>query len=348
MDGSSLETIRRGRDADSPAAQYREPRPTSLVGRSPAITEIRQLLEKIAGSPDSTVLLLGESGTGKGLIAREIHRGSKRSQRPFQSIICSALPETLLESELFGHEPGAFTDARQRKRGLLEVARGGTVFLDEIGEISQPLQLKLLQFLEERVFKRLGGTDDIRIDVRVIAATNRDLDRAVGERSFRPDLYYRLAVLPVRMPPLRERRGDVPLLVDHFIALFNAALGKGVRGIASDALERLEDHFWPGNVRELRNVIERAMLLTEGRRLSLCDFPRVAERFAAKPGFELPPEGVDLECLEKDLVRQALARSGGNRTRAARLLGLSRHQLRSRLAKLQADGGDGYGAAGPA
>jgi two-component system, NtrC family, response regulator AtoC len=300
------------------------------------MAEIKLLLEKIAASPKPTVLLLGESGTGKGLIAQEIHRWGSRSRRPFQSIICSALPETLLESELFGYESGAFTDARQRKKGLLEMAAGGTVFLDEIGEISHVLQLKLLQFLEERVFKRLGGTDAIRIDVRVIAATNRDLDQAVQERSFRPDLYYRLAVLPVRVPPLRDRRGDVPLLVDHFITVFNSLFAKRVRGVAGDALARLEDHGWPGNVRELRNAVERAMLLCEGSRLAASDFPDLVAPQASQPAYQLPPEGIDLHRLETDLVRQAVARSGGNRTRAARLLGLSRHQLRSRLAKLHA------------
>ena len=302
------------------------------------MAEIKRLLEKIAASPDPTVLLLGESGTGKGLIAHELHHWGARRRRPFQSIICSALPETLLESELFGHEAGAFTDARQRKKGLLEMAAGGTVFLDEIGEISHALQLKLLHFLEERVFKRLGGTDDIRINVRVIAATNRDLDRAIQEHSFRPDLYYRLAVLPVQVPPLRERPGDVPLLVDHFIAVFNATFGKSIRGISRDALARLEDHGWPGNVRELRNAVERAMLLSEGSRLTIPDFENVAAPLTSqRAAYELPPEGIDLRHLERDLVRQALARSRGNRTRAARLLGLSRHQLRSRLAKLDTE-----------
>ncbi len=294
---------------------------------------IKALLGKIAASPGSTVLLLGESGTGKGLIAEEIHRHSRRAPWPFQYILCSALPESLLESELFGHEQGAFTDARQRKRGLLEYAEGGTVFLDEIGEISHALQIKLLRFMEERAFKRLGGTTDIRVDVRVVAATNRDLDRAVREGHFRQDLYYRLTVLPVRVPPLRERAGDLPVLIDHFIALLNGQLGKRIRGISRGALARLESYGWPGNVRELKNAVERAMLLGEGEMLTPEDFLALSSPLPLAI-YELPAEGIDLKRLERELLRQALLRTGGNRSRAARLLGLSRHQLRYRLEKL--------------
>jgi two-component system, NtrC family, response regulator AtoC len=284
------------------------------------------------------VLLFGESGTGKGLIAEEIHRHSGRAPWPFQYILCSALPESLLESELFGHESGAFTDARQRKRGLLEFAAGGTVFLDEIGEISHALQVKLLRFMEERAFKRLGGTTDIRVDVRVISATNRDLERAVRDGHFRQDLYYRLTVLPVRVPPLRERAGDLPFLVGHFIAQLNAQLGKRVRGVTQEAMALLEAHGWPGNVRELKNAVERAMLLGEGDLLTVEDFLTLAAPMMSSV-YELPAAGVDLQQLERELLRQALQRTGGNRTHAARLLGLSRHQLRYRLEKLAEEGG---------
>jgi len=323
----------RFRNQSDPRHENRPPF-AELVGESEAICGIKALLEKIAASPASTVLLFGESGTGKGLIAEEIHRHSARASRPFQHILCSALPETLLESELFGHEPGAFTDARQRKKGLLELAAGGTVFLDEIGELTHALQVKLLRFMEDRAFRRLGGTGDIRVDVRVIAATNRDLERAVQDGSFRTDLYYRLTVLPVRVPPLRERQGDLPLLVDHFVALFNTEFGRRVRRLSRSAKARLESHPWPGNVRELKNVVERAVLLSESEQLTPEDFPALAAVPGAPPAFELPPEGIDLKQLERDLVVQALQRSGGNRSHAARLLGLSRRQLRYRLEKL--------------
>jgi two-component system, NtrC family, response regulator AtoC len=326
--------IRRKPKSGARAARAAFPSPNgrfaNLVGESAAMRGIKRLLEKIAASPHPTVLLLGESGTGKGLIAQEIHHQSARTDRPFQSILCSALPETLLESELFGHEPGAFTDARHRKAGLIELAAGGTVFLDEIGEINPVLQVKLLQFLDERVFKHLGGTDEIQMDVRIIAATNRDLEQAVQEHAFRSDLYYRLTVLPVRVPPLRQRQGDLPLLVDHFIALFNGLFDKRVSGVTREALARLETHDWPGNVRELRNVVERAMFLTERELLTPDDFPLLDARPLPPRTCELPPDGIDLQQLERDLMRQALLRTGGNRTRAARLLGLSRHQLRYR------------------
>ncbi|MGH7336561.1 MAG: sigma-54 interaction domain-containing protein, partial [Myxococcota bacterium] len=234
-----------------------------MVGESQAIRVTKSLLAQIAASPATTVLLAGESGTGKGLIARELHDASRRGNRRFETICCSALPETLLESELFGYEEGAFTGARKRKQGLLELADGGTAFLDEIGETSRKLQVKLLGFLEERTFKRVGGTADLRVDVRVVAATNRDLERAVRDGAFRADLYYRLNVLPVRVPPLRERLDDIPLLVRHFVALFNRQLGRSVKSVAPEALERLQAYGWPGNIRELRNVIERAALLAE-------------------------------------------------------------------------------------
>ncbi|HVR06792.1 MAG TPA: sigma 54-interacting transcriptional regulator [Thermoanaerobaculia bacterium] len=308
-----------------------------IIGDSPAIQAVKSLLAKIAASPASTVLLCGESGTGKGLLAEEIHAYSDRRARPFQNITCGALPETLLESELFGSERGAFTDAKRQRKGLIEVADGGTVFLDEIGEITTSLQVKLLRFLEERAFKRIGGAVDIRVDVRVIAATNRNLERAVRDGLLREDLYYRLRVLPVRVPPLRERLADIPQLAAFFMETYNEAFRKRVRGLTRGAVARLGAHNWPGNIRELKNVIERAMLLSEGDQLTETDLPQLT-RGAQPPGaqppqVELPAEGLDLPKLEHDLLHQALQRSGGNRSRAARLLGLSRHQIRYRLKK---------------
>jgi transcriptional regulator with PAS, ATPase and Fis domain len=304
-----------------------------IIGNSPAVSRVKGLLEKVAAIPVSTVLLAGESGTGKDLIAKTIHYNSPRASRPFQHVTCSALPETLLESELFGHERGAFTDAKQQKIGLLEQADGGTVFLDEIGEVSPALQVKLLRFLEEKEFRRLGGSSDIRVDVRVISATNRNLRAAMREGSFRQDLYYRLSVLPVRIAPLRDRRGDVPLLIGHFVGVFNAAFGKQVRGVTPDALARLEAYGWPGNVRELKNLVERAMLLTEGEELAWEDFLDFTGESAAEVTLKLPADGIDLNRLERDLLSQALARTAGNQTRAGRLLHLSRDQIRYRMEK---------------
>ena len=314
-------------------------RPYSLqriVGASPAITALRHLVARIAISPSSTVLLTGESGTGKDLAAKIIHYASDRGARPFMNITCSALPEQLLESELFGHERGAFTDARMQKKGLLETADGGTVFLDEIGEMTPALQAKLLRFLEEKSFKRVGGAADIRVDVRVIAATNRNLEEEVGKSRFRSDLYYRLNVLPITMPPLRSHPEDIPLLVEYFIDGFNTEFRKKVLGATPAAYAMLQQYGWPGNVRELRNIIERAMLLSDHDRLDAGDFAVVAglSRAAATGDeFELPAKGVDLEQLERSLVIQALKRCGGNQTRAGALLGLNRDQVRYRIEK---------------
>jgi two-component system response regulator AtoC len=304
-----------------------------LVGASAAVTGLRHLVAKVSVSPASTVLLTGESGTGKDLVAKIIHYTSDRASKPFMNITCSALPEQLLESELFGHERGAFTDARMQKKGLLETADGGTVFLDEIGEMTPGLQAKLLRFLEEKSFKRVGGSVDIRVDVRVIAATNRDLEDEVVKHRFRSDLFYRLNVLPIAMPPLRARPEDIPLLVEYFIDMFNSEFRKRVLGATPSAYAVLQRYGWPGNVRELRNVIERAMLLSEGDRLEARDFPALSSTINAGEGFELPASGVDLEQLERSLVIQALRRSNGNHTRAGSLLGLNRDQIRYRIEK---------------
>ena len=312
-----------------------------MVGASAAMAEVLALVEKVAPADAATVLLLGETGTGKGVLARTIHELSRRRQGPFVNVTCSALAETLMESELFGHEKGAFTDARSLKRGLAEVAAGGTLFLDEIGELSLGVQGKLLRFIEERTFRRVGGTRDLTVDVRVVAATNRDLAREVAEGRFREDLYYRLSVLPIELPPLRHRRSDVPLLASVFLASFARDLGKRVRRIEPAALELLVHHEWPGNVRELRNVIERAVLLAEGEVVEAGHLPpelrglgrREAGPRFRDPGSDFGSEGVDLETLERRLLREALRRAEGNRTEAGRLLGLSRHQVRNRLLK---------------
>jgi DNA-binding NtrC family response regulator len=313
-----------------------EARPYSLraiVGESAMMENLRQLVAKVAASPASTVLLTGESGTGKDLVAKTIHYSSARAARPFMNITCSALPEQLLESELFGHERGAFTDARMQKRGLLESAEGGTVFLDEIGEMVPALQAKLLRFLEEKRFKRVGGASDIRVDVRVVAATNRNLEEQVAKGGFRSDLYYRLNVLPIRLPALREHAEDVPVLLRFFIDAFNSEFKKKIKGVSPAAETLLRNYGWPGNVREMRNVVERAMLLAEGQRLEVQDFGVLNAGATSGDPFDLPAAGVDLEALERSLVAQALRRAGGNQTKAAALLGLNRDQIRYRIEK---------------
>jgi len=309
-----------------------------IVGSSPVITALRHMVARVASSPASTVLLTGESGTGKDLVAKVIHYGSDRSARPFMNITCSALPEQLLESELFGHERGAFTDARMQKRGLLEAADGGTVFLDEIGEMTPGLQAKLLRFLEEKSFKRVGGATDIRVDVRVIAATNRNLEDEVAKHQFRADLYYRLNVLPIDMPALRTHPEDIPALVEFLIDSFNTEFRKRVLGATPPAYAVLQSYGWPGNVRELRNVIERAMLLSDGNRLEAKDFMSLKSGARGADEVELPANGLDLESLERSLVVQALRRSNGNQTRAGALLGLNRDQIRYRIEKFSLAG----------
>jgi DNA-binding NtrC family response regulator len=304
----------------------------AIIGNSPAMERIKALLARVAASPASTVLLTGETGTGKDLAAKAIHYNSGRAARAFVNITCSALPEQLLESELFGHERGAFTDARAQKRGLFETADGGTVFLDEIGEMTAGLQAKLLRFLEEKTFKRVGGLSDVRVDVRVVAATNRDLEEEVKAGKFREDLFYRLQVMPIQLPPVRDRRGDIPLLAGYFIDRFNREFRKRVRGLVPAATDLLQQYPWPGNVRELRNAIERAMLLIDREWLEPDDFSTLT-RTVAPTQFRLPEEGVNLEEVERQLLEQALERAGGNQTRAAQLLGINRDQVRYRIEK---------------
>ncbi|MBZ5556262.1 MAG: sigma-54 dependent transcriptional regulator [Acidobacteriia bacterium] len=333
----ALETTRLRREVRALRASQAQPYSVDrIVGQSKAIAEAKALLQKVAASPASTVLLTGESGTGKDLAAKVLHYQSDRATRPFMNITCSALAETILESELFGHERGAFTDARQQKRGLLESADGGTVFLDEIGEMAPGLQSKLLRFLEEKTFKRVGGVVDIRVDVRVIAATNRNLEEDVKKGRFREDLYYRLNVLPIVLPPLRARADDIPSLVHYFVDVYNTEFRKHVRSVSPDAMKRLQTYGWPGNIRELRNAVERSMLLAEGDELTADLFP-VASGGTPKltEGVDLPATGIDLEQLERSLVVQALERSGWNQTRAAGLLGLNRDQIRYRIEKFK-------------
>jgi two-component system response regulator AtoC len=335
----ALETTRLRREVRTLRAREAEPYSVArMVGESKAMVDIRALLEKIAATPASTVLLTGESGTGKDLAAKVIHYASDRAAKPFMNITCSALTETLLESELFGHERGAFTGADRQKRGLLESADGGTVFLDEIGEMVPALQAKLLRFLEEKTFKRVGGTADLRVNVRVIAATNRDLQGEVRAGRFRQDLFYRLNVIAIVLPPLRERRDDVPRLVNFYIDTYNNEFRKRITGVSADALHLLTDYPWPGNVRELRNAVERAMLLGSGQQLMPEDFPVATAAFAPlNEDIALPAGGVNLEHLERSLVVQALRRSDWNQSQAARLLGLNRDQIRYRIEKFGLD-----------
>jgi DNA-binding NtrC family response regulator len=309
-----------------------------MIGTSPAMREVLDLVGKVAPADASTVLILGETGTGKGLLARTIHDVSPRADGPFVNVTCSALTESLMESELFGHEKGAFTDARTLKRGLVEVADRGTLFLDEIAELSPGVQGKLLRFIEEKTFRRVGGTRDLVVDARVVAATNRDLEEDVRAGRFRQDLFYRLSVLPIELPPLRHRASDVPLLVATFMDSYSRELGRRVRHVEPEAMERLRDHAWPGNIRELRNVIERAVLLADGDAIRASNLPRELQRSnRAAADEDAVPEmgsaGVDLATLERSLLREALRRAEGNRSEAGRLLGLSRHQVRNRLAK---------------
>jgi DNA-binding NtrC family response regulator len=331
----ALETTALRREVRALRASRSEPYGLSrIVGESTPMQSLRAMLQRVASSPASTVLLMGESGTGKDLAAKVIHYNSSRAAKAFMNITCSALPDALLESELFGHERGAFTDARQQKAGLLESADGGTVFLDEIGEMVPALQAKLLRFLEEKAFKRVGGSADIKVDVRVIAATNRDLEEAVREGKFREDLYYRLNVMQIRIPPLREHASDIPLLVKFYLDIFNREFRKQVHGATDEAMSQLRNYRWPGNIRELRNAVERAMLLADSEWLAPEHFPMSSgSRRPAGQGFELPDEGLSLEQVERELVVQALNRTGWNQTKAAGLLGLNRDQIRYRVEK---------------
>ncbi|MEP0843874.1 MAG: sigma 54-interacting transcriptional regulator [Phycisphaerae bacterium] len=302
-----------------------------IVGSSPALRNVLDLCARVAGS-NATVLLLGETGTGKEVLSRHIHANSPRAERPFVAINCAALPETLLESELFGHEKGSFTGAVAQKIGRFELAHGGTLFLDEIGDISHSTQIKLLRVLQEREFVRVGGTKTVACDVRIIAATNRDLTKAMKDGSFREDLYYRLNVFPIRTPPLRERREDIPLLVEHFVRLSAAQLNVPVPAVSDEAVALLTSYQWPGNIRELQNIVERAVLLSDGQTIGPTQLPR---EIAGDSGGPAAPEGggSGLWGYEKALIIKALKDAGWNQTKAAKALGISRDNLRYRLKK---------------
>jgi len=318
-------------------------RAPDIFGESPVIRRAIEVARKAAPT-HSTLLLLGESGTGKEVFAHAIHRWSPRKDRPLVIVNCVALSEALLESELFGHEKGAFTGAHQMKKGKFEVANGGTVFLDEIGDMQGSLQAKLLRVLQDHAFERVGGTRPIRTDIRVIAATNRDLDAAVKEGRFREDLFYRLNVVPITLPPLRERKEDIPTLARHFVDRYAADIKKSVRGIAKEAMDRLLTHPWPGNIRELANVIERAIVLCAGDRIQLEDLALPGSASSAPPAQGLPSlTPGDFHEQVKDykqaVIRAALRQAGGNQTKAAELLGLQRTYLVKLLRSLKTRSG---------
>jgi DNA-binding NtrC family response regulator len=317
-----------------------------LVGQSQAITQVYQIIDKVADTP-STVLITGESGTGKELIAKALHENSARREGPFIKINCAAIPKTLMESELFGYEKGAFTGAVGSKPGRFELADKGTLFLDEIGEVPVEMQVKLLRVLQESEFERVGGIKTIKVDVRLIAATNRDLQKEIAAANFREDLYYRLNVVPIHIPPLRERREDIAMLVDHFVKKFNDRLKKNIEGLDPEALDRLVGHNWPGNIRELENVLERTILFCEGPRIRASDLPAdvgvtpgSGPIVVGVPGEErsIPTDGslkdivrAETERVERELIVRALEETGGNVTQAARKLKISRKSLQNKM-----------------
>lgn len=305
-----------------------------IVASDAGMLAVLETVHKVAPTT-ATVMIYGESGTGKELIARAVHNLSDRANKPFVSVSAGALPETLLESELFGYEKGAFTGAMTAKPGRFEMANGGTLFLDEIGDISAATQVKLLRVLQEKCFERLGGTRSIDVDVRVVAATNRDLQQLIAEGEFREDLFYRLNVVPITLPTLRQRAGDIPLLVAHFLEKSNA----GSKRINPEAMEALAKYAWPGNIRELENTIERIVILSHEDELGVGDLPAEVRAGVSPPartasGFELPDDGVDLEEVELDLIRQALDRTGGSVPKASKLLGLTAKTLEARMQRL--------------
>jgi len=305
----------------------------NIIGRSDAMVAVFRLIETVA-STTSTILVTGDSGTGKELVARAIHFNSPRRDRPFVALNCGALPETLLESELFGHVRGAFTGAAVNKKGLIEVAERGTVFLDEIAEMTPMVQVKLLRVLQDRRFRRLGGLDEIEADIRIIAATNQDLSKMVAESRFREDLFYRINVIPIHLPPLRDRTEDIPLLADHFLARYRDQMGKRVTGISGEALSLLERYRWPGNIRELENVIERAVALEQTPVILPDSLSPVVRGGVQKPGssIDLPESGFHLEehvqQVERGYITEALRRAGGVQSKAAEILGMSFRSFR--------------------
>jgi two-component system, NtrC family, response regulator AtoC len=335
----ALENFDLRREVAGLRSEHKKVGPPTIVGKGKHMQHVLAMMERVAKSEASTVLVQGESGTGKELVAKWIHYESSRADKPFVAINCAAVPSTLLESELFGYEKGAFTDAKSMKKGLFELADGGTVFLDEIGDMELGMQAKLLRFLEDRTFRRVGGSKVISVDVRIISATNKDLLRAVEEKSFRNDLYYRLQVIPIFLPPLRERKDDIVILANHFIESFNKEFNKRIKGLSAAAEKMLTDYSWPGNIRELKNVVERAIILGGEDTLMLEHLPMEIVAQSAVPAsgqstvFKLPPEGVDIEEVEKELIRQALEVSDGNQSKAAKKLNLGIDAFRYRMKK---------------
>jgi two-component system response regulator HydG len=309
---------------------------SSIIGRSSAIRELFEILSMVSPT-DATVLILGESGTGKELVANAIHQNEDRKDKPFIKVNCAALPENLLESELFGHEKGAFTGAVTRKEGRFKVADGGTIFLDEIAEMSKATQAKILRVLQEREFEPLGSNDSVRVDVRVIAATNRDLEKEVELGNFREDLYYRLNVVPVRVPPLRERREDIPLLLDHFLSIYCGKIGKKIRGFEPEAVSLLSRYAWPGNVRELENVVERTVIMCRGEYIETGILPGKIGSPETPVGDEPGKieSGITLREAEKRLIVETLRETGGNRTHTAEILGITRKTLFNKIKEFE-------------
>jgi DNA-binding NtrC family response regulator len=316
---------------------------TSLVGMSEPINEVIQLFQKLSDTDPKTILITGESGTGKGLAAKILHLNGVRAEKPFIELNCAAIPETLLESELFGFEAGAFTDAKKMKKGIFELADRGTIFLDEIGDMSLSLQAKLVKVIEERVFRRIGGTRDITVDVRVIAATNHDLKDLINKKLFREDLYHRLNVISFEMPALRNRKEDVPMLTDHFVDHFNNELHRKITIIPEEVRQVFLNYNWPGNVRELRSTIERAVLLSEGEKLNprytqlkeeTGDVEIKVEKYDNSLILEIPIEDISLTKIEEKVIKEALSLNDWNQTRTADMLGVTREVLRYRMKKM--------------
>jgi DNA-binding NtrC family response regulator len=331
-----LERVLRSRQAETENRQLHEQLDSkfgmeNFIGNSPQMQEVFDTLRQVAGSR-ATVLVQGESGTGKELVAKAIHRLSSRNKAVFVPVHCAALSSTLLESELFGHEKGAFTGAAERRKGRFEMADGGTLFLDEIGEIDSSVQVKILRALEERKFERVGGTETVEVDTRLVAATNRNLKQMVVDGEFREDLYYRLYVVVITLPPLRDRTGDVPLLLKHFLDEFNRENGREIDGFSPEAMDLLNAYGWPGNVRELRNAMEQMVVLSRGKRIGVRDLPaHIRESEGA--GAAVSVGSGTLEDLEKQAIAQTLKACGGNRTRAAEQLGISRRTLHRKISE---------------
>ena len=314
-----------------------------IIGTSEAIKNVFRFVRQVADSPKTTVLIRGETGTGKELVARAIHNNSDRSKNPFIEVNCSAFQETLLEAELFGHEAGAYTDAKERKKGLVELSHEGSFFLDEIGDMNLGLQSKVLKVIEEQVFRRVGGTKLITVDTRIISATSRNLEELVSEDKFRQDLYYRLNVAMVELPPLRDRDEDIILLAEHFVGVYNAEFKRNIRGLLPEVKTLMMRYSWPGNVRELKNVIERAVLFEEGEYISTESIKIIESSQSSQTSetaaqamaqlSDIPEEGISLDEIERSLIQKALESAKGNQTRAAEMLGISREKIKYRMKK---------------